>query len=361
MPTASPTQCGAPYQLAAAERSIGILAGHERRWRTLVSPLHELRQAGVLDTEVGGRLVRTRQWFSNYESRFRLPDAKHLAGIVAEMPAPPKDSLLMRLASMKNPWLDIDNAVGSIERLTGLQRIADLIGRQHAFAESASTRLRDCLGDWRDTITWPKEIWTDLGARADFYIDLGFDPNITDLPPPAFREATAGIRSTPPLVESYCPPTPAAQDADEEAAFKRTNRAHDWLQRLESNLRRFIDCEMHRVCGPNWAERRLPGGMYDKWSEKQQRGATRNGNRGLPIIVYADFADYAPLITRKDNWRDVFAIRFQRKEDIRESLQRLHPLRVDTMHSRPISQDDELLLYVEARRIMCAITGGSND
>ena len=40
---------------------------------------------------------------------------------------------------------------------------------------------------------------------------------------------------------------------------------------------------------------------------------------------------------------------------MRESFQRLHPIHVDTMHVRPISQDDELLLYVEVKRIIDAI------
>jgi len=35
-----------------------------------------------------------------------------------------------------------------------------------------------------------------------------------------------------------------------------------------------------------------------------------------------------------------------------ESFQRLYPIGIDTMHARPITLDDELLLYVEARRLM---------
>jgi hypothetical protein len=31
------------------------------------------------------------------------------------------------------------------------------------------------------------------------------------------------------------------------------------------------------------------------------------------------------------------------------------PIRLDTMHARPITQDDELLLYVEARQIIKVI------
>jgi hypothetical protein len=42
---------------------------------------------------------------------------------------------------------------------------------------------------------------------------------------------------------------------------------------------------------------------------------------------------------------------------VRESFQRLYPIRLDTMHARVIARDDELLLYVETRRLMKAVTG----
>jgi hypothetical protein len=56
----------------------------------------------------------------------------------------------------------------------------------------------------------------------------------------------------------------------------------------------------------------------------------------------------------------VFEPFFRRLEDVRESFQRLHPIRLDTMHARPITQDDELLLYVEARRLARVMTPKKN-
>lgn len=196
-----------------------------------------------------------------------------------------------------------------------------------------------------------------MAARADFYADLGFDADLTDLPTPAFREAAeiADIRSEPPsLVESYGPPVPSSSATNEEAAFARTNEAHDWLQRLESHLRQFIDVQMTRAFGSQWPRHRLPNGMYDRWKKKKD-DATRSGRPEFAPVAYADFTDYIPVIMRKDNWRQLFKGYFGRPEDVRESFQRLRPIRLDTMHARPISQDDELLLYVEVKRIMRAI------
>ena len=171
------------------------------------------------------------------------------------------------------------------------------VARFHAFAKQATfaERLRRSLGDWRDPITWPQSIWSDLGARADFYIDLGFDAHLTDLPAPAFREATAvtEVRSEPPpLSEAYVPPDSGSV---EEAALARTNRAHDWLQRLESQLRRFIDHVMTDAFGPDWPTRQLPNNRRDQWNAKKE-AADQSGAPPRPLIAYADFTDYVPII-----------------------------------------------------------------
>ena len=76
------------------------------------------------------------------------------------------------------------------------------------------------------------------------------------------------------------------------------------------------------------------------------------GNRQ---IAYADFTDYERVICRSDNWREIFTTFFDRPESVRESFQRLYPIRLDTMHARPITQDDELLLYVETQRLVKVI------
>jgi hypothetical protein len=73
------------------------------------------------------------------------------------------------------------------------------------------------------------------------------------------------------------------------------------------------------------------------------------------LVEYADFTDYVPVICRADNWREVFSPFFNRPENVRESFQRLHPIRLDTMHARLITQDDELLLHVEVKRLVKVI------
>lgn len=195
-------------------------------------------------------------------------------------------------------------------------------------------------------------------ARTEFYIERGFNPALTNFPARAFRETLdiAGLRREPPaLADHYGAPIPPSDDDEEEEGLARTNVAHDWLQRLETQLRRFIDEAMMAAFGPDWARHRLPNGVYEKWQEKK-REAERSGDRDWPLIAYADFTDYELVICKRDNWREVFARVFGRPESIRESLQRLYPIRVCAMHARQITQDDELLLYVEVRRLSKVIS-----
>lgn len=221
----------------------------------------------------------------------------------------------------------------------------------------STTALRVGLGDWRETISWPKDIFTDLAVRSDFYAGLGFNHALTDFPGPAFEQSLdiAGLlRDPPPIIALYGAPVAPADDDAQEEGLARTNIAHDWLLRLETQLRSFIDAAMTNAFGPKWHKQRLPNGLHDEWQEKKRK-AMQAGGKDWPLIAYADFTDYERVICKSDNWREVFAVFFVRTESVRESFQRLYPIRLDTMHARPITQDDELLLYVETRRIVNVI------
>jgi hypothetical protein len=155
------------------------------------------------------------------------------------------------------------------------------------------------------------------------------------------------------LLEFYRPADDGDED-EEEAGFERTNDAHDRLQRFESQLRRFIDKQMRAAFGENWIKHRVPGDMRQRWIDKKQKAGEAR-EREWPLIAYADFADYVPIITRKDNWEEVFKPVFGRADSVMESFQRLYPIRISTMHARLITQDDELYLFVETKRILTAI------
>jgi hypothetical protein len=207
--------------------------------------------------------------------------------------------------------------------------MGSLLGAGAGFDEGVSALLRAGLGDWRDSITWPPAIFVDLTARSEFYVGLGFDTELTHLPAPAFETVTiARLRRKPPaLVEAYGTPIARTESDDEEIALVRTNEAHDWLLRLETQLRRFTDRRMTEAYGPDWPGHRLPNDLYEKWARKRQ-SAEDAGGRVWPLIAYADFTDYELVLCRGDNWREVFVRYFSRPESVRETFQRLYPIRL---------------------------------
>jgi hypothetical protein len=252
------------------------------------------------------------------QARFELPkmpEISHLisgihAGAVSEamanfMKVP--SGLQQALESMHEPWLDINEKMRSLTSFTELQSIGRALDSIPSFDDSLAAALRFDLGDWRDIISWKPAIFEDWEARSDFYESLGFNKALTDFPVPAFEQSLdiAELRRKPPtLVAMYGSPVPTTDKEDEEA-LTRTNRAHDWLLRLETQFRAFIDKEMTKAFGANWPKHRLPNGIYDKWQQKKKDAIAADGKE-MPMISYADFTDYELVICRSDNWRTVF-------------------------------------------------------
>ena len=357
---------------------------HEALMRVCIGPMEELRLAALgpalglggmqhvamldLHSPVMRQIEEAQRAIAGYTDRFRLPAATEAARLLEQFRVDPiKDiasrfaeqeaSLQHAMASMRTPWLDLQEQMRSMSGFVELQGIGAALKSAAVFDESLTAALRRGLGDWRDRIIWPKDIFTDLAGRSEFYVGLGFNQALADFPAPAFEQSLdlAELRSEPPtLIGLYGAPVAPADDEEEEEGLARTNAAHDWLLRLETQLRNFIDAVMTRSFGAKWHKQRLPNGLYDEWQEKKRKAMQSDG-KDWPLIAYADFTDYERVICKGDNWREVFAVFFVRSESVRESFQRLYPIRLDTMHARPITQDDELLLYVETRRLVKVI------
>ena len=259
-------------------------------------------------------------------------------------------SLLHAAEKIRSPWLDVRDPLGSMMGLAGLHGISQALKNMPAFGLDLCKLLRHELGDWRETISWQEEILENSGSRRDFYEELGFNLTLTNFPSGGFeeiRDATE-LRRVP---ARHRLSKPRAADAKEDASFSRNNEAHDYLQRLETVLRRFIHEQLTKNFGSNWPKKRLDKRRYDEWQEKKAKGQ-RSGRRDHPLIAYADFTDYEWIICRRDHWKHMFEPYFGRLESVRESFQRLYPIRHDIAHARPITQEDMLLVHVETRRLV---------
>jgi hypothetical protein len=358
-------------------RMIESLNQHKDLARTAFGPMWELREAGAFQAPWHREMEKIRATLGTFEARFRLPEMEETARLYRQFEetsvtrwakgfaensgiealrklTQPSNDLLRAMESMRSPWLDVQASLKSIAGFSEIQGIGASLRQFAAFDETLSATLRLSLGDWRDEITWRPEVLNDLAARSEFYLGLGFNPALTDFPLPAFEQSLgiAGLRPLAALVEAEA--EVVDDDDGEEVAFHRTNAAQGVLLRLERLLRKFIEEEMTKAFGPNWMKHRLPNGLRDQWEEKKKK-AENDGAEERALIEYIDFTDYVRLICKADNWKDVFSVVFGRIESVRETFQRLHPIRLDTAHGRLITQDDELLLSVESKRLEKAI------
>lgn len=336
--------------------------------RALHGAVEDLRRSVVLDTRnvLPSRLENIRRLGTELDKQFRLPKPVEFPKLLQSIEMNAASEFLARhqkveaslretMKAMSTPWLNMQHTIRSLTGIAGLNELGQILRTAPALEIAPAKRVRSLLGDWRKKIDWPAEIFTDPLVRSEFYLDLGLEPALTEFPAEAFHEALsiAGIKGYPPPLTH---PHKRADDSDqdeEEAEFERNNTAHDHLQRFETRIRQFISDEMKRTFGENWVEDGIPSKIVKKWKEKQ-RIALDKGERPRPLITYADFTDYELIIVNKKNW-PVFLRFFQRKASLQESLQRLYPIRVCTMHARFITQEDELYLLAETQRLSLAM------
>ena len=262
--------------------------------------------------------------------------------------------LVRSMERMHTPWFNQADRLASLSAFAGLQALGHAVGRLPAFEGELVSLVRGELGDWRG-VSLPEELIGDPLARHDFYREVGFNDALTSFPVPAFDEGADIAGLDLPVIEpvrGYG--RPQEEEEPESEGLELNTRAYRVLFVFETRVRAFIDESVRSAHGDGWIKQRVPGEIHQRWRERQ-REAQDAGAPDQPLIAYADFKDYIQIIERRDNWADIFEAVFRRKEDVQESFARLAPIRICTMHARPISLDDDLLLRTEVRRILKAI------
>ena len=259
-----------------------------------------------------------------------------------------KQSVLLR----QQPWLNEVEPMSSIRALTEMQVLGAAINAANPFSDAVTEATRKVLGDWSKVTSLPPEVFTDAYARRDFYLAHGYDAALSMLPAAARFEGLylSGLIDA----RSVTVDADQTEISAEVDGYALASEAREMLAALERELRQFIDGKLKAVHGHTWTKQRVPAGVAQTI---KQRGADdqRFNGKSHPAVEYLDFPDYAPIITRADNWTDVFKDYFLRPESIAESFVRLAPIRNAVMHSRPLTQEDMDFLYVEVRRLQIAM------
>lgn len=308
----------------------------------------------------------TRDLLKSHEAMFRLPQASeatrllaaYQVGAVAEFAQQHAKDTLDRqrfLEAITTPWINSVEAARSVTAILELQGMGNALRTIKGFDLELTAALRLDLGDWRDKITFPESVFIDPVARSDFYVTRGFNTALTDFPEAAFHQSLDLVGLDGEILDFELNGSVFLPSADpgEEAGLQRTNKCHDRLQRFERRWRQFIDDVMTDQYGPDWPRKRLDPKLYEQWEFKKQRAESSGLN--LTFIEVADFTDYETIICKRDHWREIFEARFKKKESVRESLQRLQPIRLAAMHARIVTKEDELYLSAEVVRLLSAI------
>jgi len=261
-----------------------------------------------------------------------------------------------QLDRMRSSVLDWTEMAAGMSGAIKLQTIGQLVRLPASYDQDVSSALRDEFGDWRDPMTFQDN---PEGSRSDFYQNMGFDGDLvafSDDDFPVIAEQTGILRPVSEIEQLLGPFLPAGYATSLDAGDLEL-QAFNWLRTLERAIRHTLDRVMTDAFGPNWPKARLPNGMHEQWQSKKQKVCLgdRSASSGEALIEFADFSDYSAIILRRDNWKEVFARFWQRPEDVRESFQRLHYIRIETMHSRSLIKPDLIQLYSEGRRLLEAL------
>ncbi len=250
-------------------------------------------------------------------------------------------------------WINVDSPLSSLRAAYELNGIGNALNSLQPFGSHLTDILRPSLGDWRN-LTIPPQIYETPLERIDFYAGQGFNLELTHFPVPAFSLILDAAKLRPKSLPLTVRKHRGGFAIDSEADESMMGFAYDLLFTLESRMRKFISEVMVTRFGEQWFVRQVPGEMRRDWETKRS-AALEHGEAELDLIAYADFTDYVTIICRRDNWEGVFRRVFLRKENVQEAFYRLFPVRLCTMHARPITLADLLLLIVESERLLKAI------
>jgi hypothetical protein len=126
---------------------------------------------------------------------------------------------------------------------------------------------------------------------------------------------------------------------------------YEILKNLEKRLRESIQTRLSAI-DANWWKSRIPDDVRRTAEDRKSRRETIwtwLSGPDLHPIHYVDFTDYSKIISRRDNWDQVFKPLFADRDGIATRLKELEPIRNDIAHSRELSkkQRERLRLYAD--------------
>ena len=125
----------------------------------------------------------------------------------------------------------------------------------------------------------------------------------------------------------------------QQEKFLSQKESYELLKKFEQKLRHIIEIELSKISS-DWWKQRIPEDVRESALQRKKKNESpwawiMDQN---PLIDYIDFADYAKIISRRDNWKQVFSNIFGNKDELVSKLKELEPIRNTIMHSRNLNK-----------------------
>lgn len=153
-------------------------------------------------------------------------------------------------------------------------------------------------------------------------------------------------------VSQVFPSTSKYYDKDKQ------EQPYEILKDLESGLRDFIQNKLQSL-SRNWWIERVPKDVRQNAEERKISKTALwpwTTQEDLNPVQYINFPEYSKILTKRDNWREVFSEYFVDKEIISSKLRELEPIRNKIAHIRELSEAEKSKLRLYSVEIINCIS-----
>ncbi|MBB2961928.1 Swt1 family HEPN domain-containing protein [Methylobacterium sp. R2-1] len=227
----------------------------------------------------------------------------------------------------------------------------DVLGPGAGSSQAAYAAL---LGSYETSAMLARPYWRDPRERARYYRDQDVDEGLID----ADNATTVAVLIDSGVVEgrrTRAGTLTAIVEAGPVKVRIVANRpkmgAFAAIDTFENALRAFVAAKLAALQGQAWFKQRVPGDTV-KRAKDRRKEALRAGEPSLDLIHYTDLGDLIGVITRNDNWTELFEAVFDRAEWLKVDLERLNAFRRPTMHSRPVDPVQLCEIVFTIRRLV---------
>jgi len=269
----------------------------------------------------------------------------HLSPIHIQTREVPKGTVIHDNGDEDNFYFPYLQKVGTfdfyIEKINDVENVTKLTTESKEFHDKLS--IDTFYNVWDNT----EHI---LGTRFLSPLKLG-DGDVVFLPPTHKISVTKGINK---IIDIYQKPTSDKYYTITAEHSKQRSSTYDVLKNLENNLRELISAELSEI-SPKWWKQRIPEDIREEARKRKERNEKHIGASNHHLIFYVDFPDYKKIITRNDNWNDVFQNVFGNKQLLSSKLEELEPIRNAISHPRDLTSLEERRLKLSSEEIIITI------